>query len=219
MVSDKLLQLPFEIQAVLAIGYLAYRLATAGLDRHHRTGDFVLQVLVYGAIAKVAQEGVAPWIQSPWCGLGVGLVLALLAAACWRAFGRRATVWLLRKFRVTRENYSPSTWASLIDDPRPWHYVSVKLRDGTWLESNIDGLPKRLPHDPLDVDTDGNIAMYVTSRTDPNGTEHKFETADVLDEFGRAQITYIPASQIDRVTISFGAPRPRTVTSSSGEAA
>jgi len=215
--NEKLLQLPFEIQAVLAIGYVAYRLATTGLDKHHRTGDFVFQVLVYGALAKAVQELVASWLVGYWLSFGVALPVTLGVAACWRAFGNRLAVAALRKLRVTRENYSPSTWASLLDDRYPWRYVSVLLDDGTWLDSNIDALPPALPHDPLDVDTDGNIALYVTRRTDADGTVNDFDSEGVIDAHGRANLTYVPAASIKRITVSLGA-RQATAPTSSAEA-
>ena len=82
------------------------------------------------------------------------------------------------------------------------------LDDGTWLDSNIIALPPELPHDPLDVDTDGNIAMYVTRRTDADGTVTDIDLEGVLDTYGRAHLTYIPAASIKRLTISLSANPP-----------
>ncbi|MDX9862135.1 MAG: hypothetical protein RBS99_14580 [Rhodospirillales bacterium] len=201
---NDLVQLPFEIQAVLAAGYLAYRLATAGLDRSHRATDVIFQVFVYGTISylvhNAGKEAALPLPVSVTAGIGS----ALLAAALWRALGKQAVVWVLRKMKVTRENFAPSTLDSIIDARLKWTYLSVDLVDDRRLECNITALPKGLPFQAADVDTEGNIALYVTRLVRANGEIEDFDGERPVDQYGRAHITYVPKSSIRSVRISFG---------------
>lgn len=197
-----LLDLPFQIQGILAIGYLSYRLATTGLDKRHRTGDFILQVFVYGAMAKLAHELCIQYGFSIIISWTAATIAALLIAGIWRSIGQRIVVSLLRRAKITRENFFPSTWTAIIGTSNCWKYISVRLIDGTYLHSDIDRLPHGLPHEPLDVDPEGNIAMYITGIRKHDTNDDILEESEVLDIFGRAHLTYIPASQISRITVS-----------------
>ena len=199
MTPMDIVTLPFEIQLVLAAGYLGYKLATAGLDRTHRPVDTVFQVFVYGSLAFLAYALLVPnWGLA--FAMTAAVVSALIAAALWRATGLRAVVWVLRAFKVTRENYAPSTWDSIIQARHAWAYVSVVREDDVIQESNLAELPDGLPLDNVDLDGDGDVALYVTRVFAPDGsvTEH-----EPLDEHGRAHLTFIPARYIKKVTVSF----------------
>ncbi len=196
MSVEELLKLPFEIQLVLAAGYLAYRLATVGLDKKHRAADTIFQVFVYGTVAFAAYAAVSEKVSLSWA-IVISTTAALVIAALWRAVGLRIFVCILRALKVTRENFAPSTWDSILDARRDWAFVSVVSVDNVAYESN---LKSKLPLGPLELDRDGNIALYVTRIVEANGDEQYFQP---IDEFGRAHLTYIPANQIKTVTISF----------------
>ena len=199
MTPMEIATLPFEIQLVLAAGYLGYRLATAGLDRTHRPVDTIFQVFVYGLVAYLAYA-----LAKPYWSLAFAMMAAvpgaLAAAVLWRAVGRNVLVRALRAAHVTRENYAPSTWDSIIHARHDWTYVSVVREDDVIQESNLAELPDGLPLDNIDLDGDGNVALYVTRVFAPDGsvTEH-----EPLDEHGRAHLTFIPARYIQTVTVSF----------------
>lgn len=212
----ELTKLPFDIQIILAAGYLAYRLATAGLDRTHRAADTVFQVFVYGSVAYLAYT-----LAKPHAGLAPAMAAAALgalaAAALWRACGRNAVVWVLRKLNVTRENYMPSTWDNIIQSPQTWTYVSVYRDDDVTFESDLANLPECLPLAGIDVDAGGNIALYVTRTIAPNGDVTDFGTRGALDKLVRAHLTYIPARNIKNVTVSFATDLSPSEDSSAGE--
>jgi len=212
MSIEEVLKLPFEMQLVLAAGYMAYRVAVTGLDRNHRTTDVVFQVLTYGLVAYVTYDLAAKVMP-----LGVAMVSAVTAsivtASIWRKFGRNFFVGILRASKVTRENFSPSTWDHIIQNDQKWAYISVTRDDDVAFESNLQALPEGLPFEPLDLDTDGNVAIYVTRRISAKEEVTDYKIEDVIDKYGRAHLTYIPASRIKAITISLGTD----VISSQGE--
>jgi len=199
MSVEELLKLPFEIQLVLAAGYLAYRLATVGLDKKHRAADTIFQVFVYGTVAFAAYAAVSEKVSLSWA-IVISTTAALMIAALWRAVGLRIFVCILRALKITRENFAPSTWDSILDARRDWGFVSVVAVDNVAYDSNIERLKNKLPLGPLELDRDGNVALYVTRIVEANGDEQYFQP---IDEFGRAHLTYIPANQIKTVTVSF----------------
>ncbi len=207
MNADDIVHLPFEVQAVLAAGYLGYRLAAAGLDRTHRAADTVFQVFVYGALAWAACALAKPHIGVV-AALAVAFPTALVAAALWRAGGRRILVAALRWLKVTRENYAPSTWDSIIHAPHAWTHLSVMRTDDVIQESNLGELAPDLPLDRVDVDAGGNVALYVTRTIAPDGKAMEHGSGRGLDDGGRARLTYIPAENIKQVTVSFANPVP-----------
>lgn len=219
--NEKLLQLPVEIQVMLAIGYLGYRVATSGLDKKHKPLDTFLQVMVYGAIGRGIMEGVQAIAVPYWWSASIGLVGAVVIAALWRRIGLKLVIRLLRITSVSYENFSPSTWDSIIQDTEAkWTYVSVRTVDGEYLESDLNLVPSGLPSGPVDTDGEGNIAIFVThidraedKKDDASESEetNEFGATGVVDERGRSHLTYIPASRIDRITVS-------RVTSSAGAA-
>lgn len=198
-----LFDLPFEIQVVLAIGYLSYKLAFTGLDKKHKTLDVFMLILVYGAIAYSGIEA-TKWMEgSYWAGVGVGLTAALASATAWRRWGRKASAWILRKGKISWDSFSPTTWDGIIQNTdHVWAYVTVHCTDGTILRSDMNALPKGLPNGPCQVDSDGNVAIYVTSKKTPELAEVDYGRDAGVDDEGRAHITYVPAANIQRLTIS-----------------
>ncbi|MEQ8505946.1 MAG: hypothetical protein RIB80_11520 [Rhodospirillales bacterium] len=200
---EELMKLPFEIQLVMAAGYMAYRVASSGLDRAHKTADIVFQVFVYGLVAYLSYDFVLRWVSTAPA-MGVGIIGSIAVASFWRAIGRQIFVAIVRKSKITRENFTPSTWDHILQSRYQWAYVSVACDDAKSYESNLQALPKGLPFDFLDLDTDGNIAIYVTRIIQADGSAKDFGIEGVVDEYGRAQLTYIPVSSIKNVTISLG---------------
>jgi len=201
-VLEEALKLPFEMQLVLAAGYLAYRTANAGLDRSHKNTDIVFQVFAFGTIAYGLYKPVEACAPIPVAMLA-SVLGALIAAIIWRSIGRATIVKILRALGVTRENFSPSVWDSILHAREKWAYVSVIRTDDVTFESNLEALPVGLPLEPMELDMDGNVAIYITRTIDPKGEINELGTEGVLDTFGRAHLTYIPVDQIKNITISF----------------
>ena len=199
---DEALKLPFEMQLVLAAGYLAYRTANAGLDRSHKNTDIVFQVFVFGSIAYSLYkpvENCAPIAVA----MLTSVLGALVAAIIWRCIGRAAIVKMLRQLKVTRENFSPSVWDSILHAREKWTYISIIRTDDVTFESNLEALPEGLPLEPMELDMDGNIAIYITRTVNPKGECNDLGVEGALDTYGRAHLTFIPVDQIKNVTISF----------------
>lgn len=201
MTADEFLKLPIEIQLVMAAGYLGYRTATTGLDRNHKTADIIFQVFVYGLITYISYDVTSHYL-SKYASMAAGFGGAIGIASIWRTYGRRVFVWILRKTKTTRENFSPTTWDHILQSSQKWNYVSVVCDDDVAYESNLASLPKGLPFEPLDTDPDGNVAIYVT-RTIPTSGDPIDHNDGALDSLGRAHLTYIPASRIKNITVSF----------------
>ena len=212
--TEDLTNLPFEIQFVLVAGYLGYWVANVGLRKSVPTQDMVMQILVYGLVAKGAQAGFVSVAASffgyrtnteslPWAAMLASLIIALAAGVLWRRFGLKWFTESLRRTRLSNETATHSTLTEISQDgQRRWTYFVVILADGTCLRSS---LPKTegLPHGPLLIDQEGNVGLYVTEIKRPNG-----EIDDFTDEFDNPQdfdptITYVPASQIVRMNINW----------------
>ncbi len=207
MTAANIVNLPFEIQLILAAGYLAYRLAAAGLDRTHRTSDAVFQVFAYGSVAYLGYALAVPHIGFVPA-MVAAVPCALAAAALWRSVGRRILVKALRRLKVPRENYAPSTWDSIIHAPHAWTHLSVTRNDNVIQESDLGELDPKLPLDRVDVDAGGNAALYVTRTITPDGQATEHGSGRGFDDHGRARLTYIPAEHIKQVTVSFADPVP-----------
>lgn len=207
MALEEILKLPFEIQFVLASGYLSYRLSVTGLDRSYATIDKVFQILTFGIISYLVYDFVSKYTDKSTpigtsISMGASIVVSLLVAAIWRKFGRTVVVSALRKSKITRENFFPSTWDHIIQAPSKWVYVSVACEDGIIYESDLSILPDGLPFDGIDLDSTGNIAIFVTRTIDSKGNEVDHGLAGAVDKQGFANVTYIPSSKIIHVTIS-----------------
>lgn len=206
-----LASLPFELMIVLAAGYVGYRIASGSTDRAPRPLDATFQVLVFASPAWLALT-----LVSEQAGLESGATAELLAsmasallgaiavAMLWRRFLMRISVGLLRWTRVSQENYAGGAWENLIHrtDLR-WDYVTVFLRSGYILESDLNRVPKNLPFSVCELDNDGNILLYVTSFDRPDGTDENPGDEAFMNSRGYAQVTYVPASEILRIEVSF----------------
>lgn len=205
--NTDILNLPFEIQLILASGYLSYKISSASLNKNHRTIDEIFQILSFGMIAYITnnliRNNVPSW--NDWQSMPIATASSLLTAIFWRKWIWDLIKKILKKSGTTNENFYPSSWDHIIcHKDILWRYIIVQLKDGYMLESDLDQVPKHLPFRPLDVDSSGAIALYITSLTRPNQeTAVEFGYQRIHDEIGCSQITYIPASEISRIDIRF----------------
>ncbi|WP_420548190.1 hypothetical protein [Curvivirga sp.] len=199
---NELLELPLQLQITLVVGYIGYKVGSIGVSEKHKTLDVLLQVLVFGVIATSLTTNLIsklPLSNQKIIMPFLSLVLVFAIGALWRRFGNLSVAFVLRKFGVTRENLQPSTWEAIINLPKyTWSNVSIRTVDGEYLESFLSTLPSGLPNSQIDVDENGNVAMYLTRRIDADGNETAYEPV----EEGSSHITYIPVSRIDRVTVT-----------------
>lgn len=204
MNSQSLINLPFEIQLTLAMGYIGYRIFSGGLDKKHKSYDTVFQVLFFG-LPTYSILQLLPELSDDWKRLIQ--ILSSFAATTIVAFAIRKVLPPIRKIlqslKVTSENFYPSTWTSLIySEGMEYNIIAVRLSDGTWLESDLRKLPKNIPHYPCDFDAEGNVAFYVTEVTKPDGEVEEKDIENVCASDAGAGITYIPANQISRAMVT-----------------
>lgn len=199
-----------EIQVAFITGYLSYRLASAGLDRAHKTIDVIFQTLTYGLITHViyialnnVNFGFGLGIKSEFWVIICSVVLTFVIAGFWRAKWRAVLISLLQKRILAKESLAPSTWDGILNAPYKWAYVSVTCDDGKTYESDISSLPDGLPFETLEADQHGNIALYVTRTIEADGRETDYGPEGARDGYGRANITYLPVSVIEKVDVSF----------------
>ena len=131
-----LLTLPLDTIAVLAAGYLGYRLAFVGKDASHSGVDVLFLSLVYALAAKLAMAAAAGALAPPLLAPLTGIAAALGMAALWRRFGEAGVFRLLRRTGVSTSDRHLTAWDgpdrssfSADADHRPsqgWHGPDVR---------------------------------------------------------------------------------------------
>jgi len=200
-----ILNASFEIQAMLVFGYFGYWIATVGLDAKLSTNDRMFQILAYGFvgwfIGKIAYQiffGILHNDIVVWAQIIVMFISSVLSASLWRKYIRKWSTSFFSKVKVHTQDHHPSTIVSLINETNlTWNFVQVHLDNGTVLESDFTKL-EGYPTDPLIIDPDGNVAMYITSIHRANKTPDKLNPND--EERGY-KINYIPSKEIARIEI------------------
>lgn len=207
---DTLLGQPFELQIALLAGYVGYKISTIGRPVTHRTEDFLLQVLAFGAVGRLAAAAVVQALIV-WRGPGgafsgnanlllVGCVTVLVSAAgaaWWRASLQGVWSRWMGKAGVYRDDHQPSVWASIMNVKTEWQRVLIHCDDGQVYESNFEDLPSGLPMTNVTLSEDG-LAVYVTRVYCGDNTERDINP---LTENHGATVNYFPRSTIKRVEI------------------
>jgi hypothetical protein len=194
------LNLPLDTIAVLAAGYLGYRLAYVGKDAGHSSVDVVFLSLVYALSAKlVLQLASGVGLLSP-VGIILAISAALLVAALWRSWGEGATFRALRFARVSNSDRHRTAWDSVRHKPSfaPTGYTVSKV-DGTVLLCQNPQDFAHLRDGPCILGEDGSIAMFVTHRRLPGQAD--WEKRDTFDPVLGYEMTYIPASMVAEIRI------------------
>ena len=197
MIPD-LQNLPWQIQASLASGYVAYVIAYAGSRARLQTIDTAFITLAFGLVATAALFLLAdhpPAIRVP-----VAFVAACIAGGIWRKWGRQLVRFTLRVMDVSWSDDEPSALSTLSNNTR--HrvtQVAVMLDDGRWLQCVDAAKFANAPNGPFLIGPNGDVALYLTHEDGPNG-ESK-EQPSVRDEEYGDRITYVPASRIRCINI------------------
>lgn len=201
---EALLNLPFQTIALLASGYMAYRIAYTGKDTTHAPVDVVFLTFVFAFAAKLGAQIFGsvphPFAQPlPQAASALfGLCLALLIACGWRRYGEGAAFNALRRIGVSNSDRQLTAWQSIIANPRlRLTQVMVRRTDGTFLM--CDRVSTFAHHSPrLILGSDGSIALHVTHQM--GAADADWEAIDVAgpDDWGNL-ITYIPASQVAQI--------------------
>ena len=210
---EKLIYLPFEIQWILAAGYVSYKISSAGFYPSQKSIDVVFHILIFSFVAKSTQYGSFEIIKRSSfqsyhyeISIASAFFLTMVLALLWRLMVFPAFVFMLKGIGF-EENFMPNTWLSISGNVAGKHYLRVALKDGTVFYSDFDKIPKSAPLSPCDLDAEGNIGMYITARRIHSGTPASEERpndqeSSVGDGAGIYYLTYIPKEEIARVTFS-----------------
>lgn len=129
-----------------------------------------------------------------------------LVACFWRKYFADWVFQCLRRLKITTTGFGPSrAWDALESAPdgREFHYVRVHLTNGEKLGSDQSSLARKWKEKRIDfppdiiTDEQGNIVLVVTEIWDKDADEP--EKHNPVDEHGRTEFTYIPASNIVRI--------------------
>lgn len=203
----KLLDLPLGTLAILAAGYIGYRIAFTGKDKTHATIDVIFLTLTFAVLAKFISGSLAPWVASGaqtktaagWSALA-SFAGVVVAAAGWRAFGELTVFNTLRRLKVSHSDRYQTAWETVMlrSGTKPSQLI-VRKKDGTALMSErlADFAGELLG--PCIFGSDGSIALYVT---------HFKASAGDWEEIGAAAtpdwglpITYIAAAEIGEIEV------------------
>jgi uncharacterized membrane protein YeaQ/YmgE (transglycosylase-associated protein family) len=194
------LKLPWEIQAALASGYVAYMVAYAGLKGRHSAVDTAFITLVFSLIATVILS-FASQFGIPWA-ITAAVVGCCVSGLVWRKWGRKAYRAVMRSLDVSWANDDPTALETLSGDSA--HYltaIAVQLDDGRWLRCDDTERFRDAPHGPALIGPSGDVAFYLTHEDAADGTPKELQTVRSPD-FGD-RITYVPASRIRMMNLRY----------------
>lgn len=199
--AKELLELPWATVLFLASGYAGYFVANTGVREHHKNIDVAFSSAVFGFVSLlVYRTGVSagvPDLISSAC----SFVFAIVLGAVWRRFGRASLRWTLKRSGVSFADDSPTALQSMFDVKHGGATeLSVRLKDGSWLQScNLQNFA-HFPNGPFVVGMNGDVLLYVTDSRDA-GSENSRPNLS-LDGLGWGwEITYLPASEVARIDL------------------
>lgn len=220
---NAILSLTFEIQLVIVCGYLGYWVSTIGINHKSSTTDTIMQTLVFATMAKLGLLTYQVFLSFCQIRYYLGqkdihyvelfsfldalniigaIIFALLFAiggsVLWRKKWRSLTTSIMKYFNIHRYDHRPTALASLTEEFTDSHTtsISVWLKNGTYLESRLIDIDRKLPLREGRIDADGSVLMYITIKKEPEKKLVKYLADDT-------QISYIPASEIARLNIDW----------------
>lgn len=197
-------ELPWYMLITLASGYMGYYIANTGLRSHHKQIDITFLTLVYGLIGLLGYK--VGFFLGNFIGEAVGYIsgtlLAILfttrVAICWRKAWKNKFKKYFADNNIFYADDLPSAWQALFDvKGYGATQLNVHLKNGEILHcSNMDKF-KDEPNGAIYMGENGDLTMYVTHICE-NGT---FIDKDPSHKDWGTLVTYVPASEIAKVTI------------------
>jgi len=190
---QSLLNLPIQTLAVLAAGYLAYRISFGGHAKGHAAIDVMFLTLVFALIGKLGYSAASQSILAPLA----AIIPAVVCAAIWRLFLGDWVGNLLYRTGINRADWHPSAWDSvrLHSAFKPAHVLLV-LDDNSRVRSNLIRLQDH-PQGPCVFGDDGSVSMFVTGMQDaPN---EPWDEVDPTETEGFTCMTYFPTQRIKEI--------------------
>lgn len=197
---QSILDLPLGTLAVLAAGYIGYRLAYAGKDGGHKQTDTAFLTLVWASIAKLCAtySAVLGEISSYLIGFAVTVAAALL----WRAMLQEIVFKLLRGLKLVDHDGFHSAWASVLGrklkSPRQ---LVVRLKSGKRLMCHDLADFADAPLGPCLLGPDGSVGLYVTDVMESADGMWDERTPRSADKAHGWSMTFIAASEISEIEI------------------
>lgn len=195
--AKNFLELSLAFQIAIGAGYLAYMTAYAGLTREHKAIEQIAITFVFSAIGLAVAEFVQAWgsiIQ-----VAVTLLAVFSCALIWRKFGRTSWQTILRILKIHREDGIYTGWSAFVQTNLGVSQATIYLASGEILFLEDRTKYKKAPWQGLYLCGDGSVSMVVDEVTSTDGTVTKRES--ICDEDWGTRVTYIPASQIERVEL------------------
>jgi hypothetical protein len=201
MELKELTSLPEQLQVIVVSGYLGYSIAYAGYRDNERKDDLLYGILAFGIFGYVFYDFTWKNYASFFVpGIGA-LLMAVLVAIFWRKYGRNWFNLAMHRAAISNEDGIKTVWARINQDtsiaPRQ---IVVCLKDGSVLECDDVQSFMDAPIPLYYTDSEGNIALYVTTKTSKDGESKVAE--HVRHEWGD-KVTYLPKDQIASVQVRF----------------
>lgn len=199
---EKLLTLPWYIQAVIVAGYCGYVVAYSGRRRGHTSTDTISLILAFGgiALADLYTLGVS-LNKNVWLNVAATIhafLITIALALLWRCWGKAKAQWVLGKLGSNREDGLLGAWDSVVqDDSLCINQLNVRLKDGRILESFPLTKFKDWPSGACLLGSDGSVGLYVT-HIEESG-ERRESRGLIADE--GARFTIVPIDQIQEVDL------------------
>lgn len=194
-----LLTLPLDTIAVLAAGYLGYRLAYTGKDAGHSAVDTVFLSLVYAVVAKLVLQSalLLPQVLRSFV-LPLAIIAAVLLAGIWRKWGEKGVSKTLCWLGVSQSDRHNSAWGSILaNDNLGLTTLVVRKTDGSQVRCwpLVDFAKERFG--PCILGQDGSVALFITHFR-PASEPAWIDDDPRAGQSGTA-MTFIPATQISEI--------------------
>ena len=179
-------------------------LAYSGLRAKHSAVNVAFATLVFGLLAT----GVLALLNSysAFLAAPVAFAAALFSGFVWRKWGLALCYRFIRRSNLSWSNDDQSALETLSANSKfRLSQIAVLLDDGTWLECRDTTRFSNAPFGPCLIGPNGDVALYLTHEGTPNGKDR--EVKSVFDDHYGARITYVPASQIKRLTLRYLHPQ------------
>lgn len=168
---ENLINLPWQVQLVIASGYAAYSLSYVGIRSHHSSIEIAFSTLIFGLVTVIALYVLFVFkIKDVFLSTILAFLFTVAAGFLWRRFGRgllRATV---RKIGVSESDDDPSAWTALFDGHNcVVSQIAVRLTDGSWIRCDDTRLFKDEPFGPCLLGGTGDLIIYPTHIVTPSG--------------------------------------------------
>lgn len=204
-----ILDLPTETLTILAAGYIGYKIAFTGLNKHHKPTDVVFISLAFGLVAQLGFLMVQAifeargWQGSEYAAPPFAALLAVIASSLWRRWGSERFRKLLRDGNISFSDGTQTAWDAIraSTTARPQQLI-VRKTDGSQLMCHYLWQFENKPFGPCGFGEDGSVSMYVTcarSSASEEWVDTNYDDPE-FEEFGTA-LTYIPANQIAEIEV------------------